>query len=247
MDTDNLIPFAPFLFGGKKSYSRKLLALPGLVEYWPLWEPSGSVAYGLKNGYNGTYSNVTLGQTGIGDGRTCPLFNGSSSFVNLYSAGLAGAFNATAGALALWFKIGSSGIWADGSTDYLINIAADTNNQIYIFKANTGLLQYRYRAGATNATVNSAAQSTTSWQHLALTWDKAAGISGQFLAYLNGVQVGTTQVGLGIWVGALATTLVNIGSYNTAPLLSANGYIASMALYNRALTPTEVAALAVVG
>jgi len=43
--------------------------------------------------HNGTCSNVTLGQPGIGDGRTSALFvPASNSYVNVYSVGLAAYF-----------------------------------------------------------------------------------------------------------------------------------------------------------
>ena len=46
-----------------------------LVGYWPLREASGSTAEDESgNGCDGTYNSPTLGQDGIGDGWTVPLF-----------------------------------------------------------------------------------------------------------------------------------------------------------------------------
>ena len=49
-------------------YSEKVLALSPIA-YWPLWEAAGAVAEDISgNGFDGAYTGVTLGQTGIGDG-----------------------------------------------------------------------------------------------------------------------------------------------------------------------------------
>ena len=45
------------------------------------------------NGFDGAYTGVTLGQDGIGDGNTCPLFDGANDFLDFYSAGFSSAFN----------------------------------------------------------------------------------------------------------------------------------------------------------
>ena len=46
-----------------------------LVGYWTLRESSGSTAVDESgNGCDGTYNSPTLGQPGIGDGWTVPLF-----------------------------------------------------------------------------------------------------------------------------------------------------------------------------
>lgn len=74
----------------KLAYFRKLINLFGssMVGYWPLWEPSGASAIDIENGLNGAYSNVTLAQTGIGDGNTSTQFNGTTSYLNLLTNGL---------------------------------------------------------------------------------------------------------------------------------------------------------------
>src|SRR3990167_4218733 len=99
--------FAPLtskLTPWREYYQRVLNVRPDkLVGYWPMWEPSGAVSYDLSGqGNNGAYTAVTLAQRGMGDGRTCPLFNGSNSMNNVYSAGLNSDFNNQELTLMLW-------------------------------------------------------------------------------------------------------------------------------------------------
>jgi hypothetical protein len=70
-------------------YARKMLAVApnNLIGYWPMWELAGNIAYDRgPEGNNGAYSGVTLGQPGIGDGRSCPYFDGTNLVGLLYRA-----------------------------------------------------------------------------------------------------------------------------------------------------------------
>ena len=83
-----MMPFVNYV-----TYTGKIQAL-GPIAYWPLSEASGTTIVDASgNARNGAYTAVTLGQAGIGDGRTSASFDGSTSFGDLYSASLAGAFN----------------------------------------------------------------------------------------------------------------------------------------------------------
>ncbi|MHC4744885.1 MAG: hypothetical protein ACYS8Z_23465, partial [Planctomycetota bacterium] len=80
-----------YAFGGSAAYLQRALKVQpaSLIGYWPHNEPSGSTAFDLSpEGNNGTYTNVTLGVTGIGDGQTGVAINGAAaSYVDVYSAG----------------------------------------------------------------------------------------------------------------------------------------------------------------
>jgi hypothetical protein len=57
-------------------------------------EPAGAISIDQSNnGRNGAYTGVTLGATGIGDGRTSATFDGATSYNNIYSAALNTAWN----------------------------------------------------------------------------------------------------------------------------------------------------------
>jgi hypothetical protein len=234
----------PVLFG--QTYQRKILNLFGasMIAYWPLWEPSGSIANDISgNARNGSYTGVTLGQPGIGDGHTCPLFDGAADLVNVYSAGLAGAFSGAAGSLMAWGKVSGAGVWTDGVARYLVRFAVDANNYISLEKRTVNnTLRALYSAGGA-AKGGSPAFSGLTWFHFAITWDKNAGADGEVLVFLNGAQSGVTQTTLGVWNGALAATTTVIGALNTTPSSVWSGLLAHVLVLDRAATPTEIASV----
>jgi len=234
--------FLPVLF--RQTYQRKILNLFGasIIACWPLWEPSGSAANDASgNARNGSYTGVTLGQTGIGDGHTCPLFDGAADFVNVYSAGLAGAFSGVAGSLMAWGKVSEAGVWTDGVARYMARFAVDANNYISLEKRTiNNSLRALYSAGGTSKGISPTFSGLT-WFHLAITWDKNAGADGQVLVFLNGAQSGATQTALGVWNGALAATTTVAGALNTTPINVWSGLLAHVLVLNRTATPAEIA------
>ena len=231
------------LLGSPPTYAQRISALFGssMIGYWRQAEPSGTVAIDSSgNNRNGTYTGVTLGAAGIGDGSTAASFDGTTSFNNVYSAPLAGAFNGAAGTVAGWCKASGAGIWTDGLVHRVAHFRVDANNNASIYKTTTNnTLTYDYIAGGTTKTVSSTAGGgNTSWFFLALTWSVAA---NAMMAYYNGAQVGTTQTGLGTWAGSLLSTATVLGSQNTGPAQVWSGSLAHAILLNRAATAAEVA------
>ena len=229
------------------TYAEKVLATEpsNLLAYFICGEASGTVMQEEKNNYDGAYTGVTLGQTGIGDGNTCPLFDGANDYGNLYTAGLAGVFNGAEGTMAVWCKMNTAGVWTDSTQRYLYRLAADTSNRADITKqATTNQLRFRYTAGGTEELVtDTSLAGTANWFHLAMTWSVAA---DQVIAYINGAQVGATQTGLGTWAGALSSTSTVIGALNTTPSAPHYGYLAHVPIWNVALNSTQIADLATV-
>lgn len=219
-------------------------ALPGLIGFWRMAEPSGSVSLDSSpEGNNGAYTGVTLGAAGIGDGHTAASFDGTTSFNNIYSAGLAADFTPSEFTLALWAKVSGAGVWTDGVSRRLAILTADASNRVFFTKSATNnTLSFNYLAGATNTNL-SVTLSDTAYVHVALTVSKAADAA---ILYVNGVQSGVTQTGLGVWVGALASTLCCLGAGSTVPVNIYSGFLANGLLYNRALTATEIASLSLV-
>lgn len=228
------------------SYAGAILALNPLA-LWLLAETSGSAADNATGdaGYDGGYSACTLNNTTGPDGVLgAPLFNGASSYISIGTAALQAGFSATAGALLVWGKVAASGVWSDGANRNLIELAADNSNRVLIQKSSSAsTLAYYYTAGGTLESVN-AACSATGWFSAALTWDTAAGGSGEVKAYLNGAQAGATQTGLGARSGTLDAARCTIGSRNTTPLNPWSGWLAACALFDRALSGAVIAALA---
>ena len=118
-------------------YYKKVLSLAGssINGYWPMWEGSGSVSEDISSqGNTGAYTGVELGQAGIGDGRSCPLFDGTNDFNNVYSAGLDADFSNAEGTLAICGKVSAAGVWTDAAIRNLFSLAADGANFIEMRK-----------------------------------------------------------------------------------------------------------------
>lgn len=230
---------------GRTSYSQKVLgtAPANLLTYWPMWEPSGSVIADISpNARNGTYTGVDLGQPGIGDGRTSPLFDGINDYGNIYTASFRDAFNGQEGSCSIWFKMLDATSWSDGAIHYLFRFTPDANNQLYFRKQGTNLLTCIYLAGGTTKTLT-ATTTSVAWLHLAATWSKAA---DQVKLYLNGVQQGATGTGLGTWAGTLGATTTALGANDLVPASPWRGYLAHMAFWNTPLSAAQIASLAVI-
>jgi len=215
-----------------------------LIGYWPGNEESGTVAVDYSgNGYNGVYTGVTLGQEGIGDGLTCPLYDGTNDYMQP-PAGFRTAFNGLEGSLLLWFRVFNSGVWTDGIGRQAAIALVDGTNRLWIQKSATNnLLSFVYTAGGTSKSVTRAATTTTGWVYLAMTWSASA---DQFIAYYAGLQTGATQTGLGTWVGVPVAAQALIGAFATTPSNVTNGWIQHALCLNRAATPAEVAAAAAI-
>lgn len=226
--------------------SRTPERIGGLIGWWPMGELSGTVSADFSREYNnGAYTGVTLGEAGIGDGRTCPLFDGANDYNNVYSEALNTDFNNAEITLAVWLKVSGAGVWTDGTNRYAVRIAADANNEIGIFRSSANnRIDLFYGAGGTIDRVNVTDLSSTGWLHFAVTVSVSA---NELKGYQDGAQVGTTQGTLGTWSGALSSTRCVIGAAITTPTLVWDGTLAHALLYNRVLPAADIAKLALVG
>lgn len=228
----------------REYYQRVLNTRPDkLVGYWPMWEPSGAVSYDLSGqGNNGAYTNVTLAQRGMGDGRTAASFNGTTSKNNLYSAALAADVSVTELTLLIWLKI-SGAVWADGTNDNVVFLGADTSNNFFrlLKSATANNLLFQYRAGGVSSSVTATSFSPSNFSCVVLTVSKVA---NQMKAFANGAQVGLTQTVGGVWVGALASTLCTIGGMPLGSTPPLNGLAVHCALWR---TPLPADAIAYLG
>lgn len=227
----------------KRTYAQKVLSVApaNLLTYWPLWEPSGTVITDISpNARNGVYTGVDLGQPGIGDGRTSPLFDGTNDYGNLYTASFRDAFNGLEGSCSIWIKMLDATSWSDTLTHNIFRFAPDANNQFYFRKQGTNTVALIYHAGAVTK-VLTATTTSVAWLHLAATWSKAA---DQAKLYLNGVQQGATMTGLGTWAGTLGATTTALGAADLVPTLPWRGYLAHLAFWNTPLSATQIASMA---
>lgn len=225
-------------------YRAKVLSYSPIA-YWPLNETSGTVADNAQGDatMDGAYSDVRLGRTAFVNGEPAGFWDGSLSYCNIYSAALNAAFNGGEGTVSLWLRVSNSSVWADGSTRRALTCRVDASNLLHISKlSSVELLSANYISGGITKNTNIPA-SSAGWLHLATTWSAA---SDQTIKYLNGIQSGATQTGLGVWAGAFSPTRCLIGGDATTPTLVWLGYIHDVALFGSALSAAAIADLAVV-
>lgn len=234
--------------GGAPTYLQKLLSYSPL-EVWPLNETTTTTTATalVSAARNGAYSSNTIpNQTTWTDGaQKAPNFVAASTHrCNIYTASLASGFNGVAGTMAIWAR-GASGFLTDGAFRRMIYLNADANNFLMLTKSSVNnRVDCTYRAGGTFSERLLTSFSITDWFHLAITWDKNAGASGEFKAYLNGVQQSTTATGLGIWAGSLSSTACVIGANDSAGANRWNGNLWGASLWTVALSASEVADIA---
>jgi len=240
------------LLGGGGSdllaYANKVLSIEpaNLIAYYPMWEKSGAIADNYEGtvARDGTYANVTLGQSGIGDGNTCPLFDGTNGYVDIYSASLATAFDGDEGTFMIWFKVFNAGVWTDGAERRINNLEVDGSNRIILRKdSGNNSMSFYHFGGGDNELITNSPYSPTGWVSVALTWSLS---SDATKAYYAGSQVGGTQSGLSAWVGALQNGYTFIGADFPAVTRPWHGYLAHCGIWTKELTGAQILELATV-
>ncbi len=237
--TSTAVKYITLLRGGMPYVNRVLATGP--VALWPLNETSGPVAAEVVNGLNGTYNaNVTVGGGTFGDGTPAASFNGTNTLVALPS--IESVFNKAEGTLMIWARVSGAGIWTDGLNRCCMSIGTDFNNRTFMAR-NTPNSQM-YGSHRVTGTGRSPIANTTSplvWFMNTLTWSTTGSAT---YCYFNTTQ--STNAGApGTWVGSLTTTLSVIGNISTSAtgVTEWSGLLRNAAVWNRALTPAEVASL----
>lgn len=189
--------------------------------------PTNGVVLGSSSGAGGHLTNAYT-------------FDGTNDNVNIYSSDLNSVFNPDEGTLVAWAKVSSGAIWSN-TVRRIATLTVDANNKISIYKtATANQLRVDYIAGGTTKSVTDVSLAgTTNWFQLGISWSK----SGDMVkAYINGAQVGSTQTGLGTWVGNIAATTAAIGAAGSAGTTEPwSGLINDVKLYTRALSAEEIA------
>lgn len=219
------------------AYWQQLLSIPDLIALWRQNELTGTDSIDSSgNGHDGTYTGVTLAD-GVGpDGSPVPFFDGVNDLNDVYSAGLAAAFNEAEGSFIAWARVDEGAVWVDNARREIIRFLASGTDFILMDKDDNNLLRWSYTAGGTAETVTKAA-TPDGWFLMGLTWSAT---DDEVKAYYNGVQEGATQTGLGTFTGDLGATTTCIGAASTAAANVWNGGVGIGALWGRALTGAEM-------
>ncbi len=229
----------PYLRSKGGGYSVKVKNIFGssLIGYWPLSEAAGATAYDRSgHGFNGTYTGLTLGQPGIGDGSTSVYSDGvHNDRVDIFSAGLAAAFNGKEGTISFWVKAADPTFWQNaGIKPKLTRLIVDANTYLNVSKEANYLFAY-YRPNADGSTASYNLKKMSGWVHFAFTWSYS---SNQEYVYINGNRMWGRTVPAE-WAGVLTAAIIgNTESYTF------NGYYAHYALGNTPLTMAQIRQLA---
>lgn len=228
---------------GGAVYWQKIMALFGsaVVAYWPQEELSGAEARDASgNARHGAYTGVDLANAAGPKGGMAPLYDGANDYTNVYSAGLAGAFNVAAGSLLAWAQVSAAGIWTDGQARCVMKIGS-ANHYVHIVRSTTnGQMSLVHRVGATIRIAAITGLNETGWLHFGLTWSQAA---DELIAYKDGAAFGAPTAGLGVFSDLLVNGQCNIGANTTTPTSVWSGWLAHVLVLNRAATPDEMAAV----
>ena len=124
-------------------------------------------------------------------------YDGVDDYVNLSSA--VGVVDIAKGTFSAWVKLETTSINAPVFKYYV-----NANNQItIIYLHSSNQIKFMYKAAGSNTQVQASTsiENDGRFHHLALTWNVD---SNRFIAYIDGVQFGTTQTTFGTWSGSAA-------------------------------------------
>lgn len=231
------------------TYADRVLATQPdhLIGYWRLNESGGTETEDSSPyGHDGAASGVTWGADGIGDGATAAALDGINDFVDLHSTSLSSTFDGSLGTLMIWMRAADAGVWTDGTVRRITRFLGNAGSNLLSIYRQTidGRLTLYRRSGGVIAAENLADLTTTAWLCLAITWDETA---DEVKFFCNGAQVGSTHTGLGAWdASGLVLSQCLLGATSTLGGDHWHGDLAHCALWDAALTPDEIAGLAVV-
>ena len=224
------------------AYIAKVLAL-NPIAYWVLGEAAGAVAVDQINSpaQDGTYmGGITLGQEGIGDGGTAPLFDGVNGLVDIFSAALDAVFNGGELTIHLWMRVFNAADWAAGA-EHAFHIGVNTvTDYARLRKGAPNFFEWRREGSNVSEIVTLGGLNTLDWVPIAMTVSESIVPTGEVKAYWNGAQTGATQVTLGAYVGALNAINCCIGAQSTAPAAVWSGYLAHAAIWDSALSLAQI-------
>ncbi len=208
------------------------------IAYWPLNETTGTTAYDVIGGYNGTYNgSYTLGNAGPAN----PFFSGSSMAAGFdgFSAYVdipVGPFNITNAITALtWFQMaavnGFDGLFGHGDPSWRLTVNGSGNPG-----ANDG-------TSAGDATTQTSINDGN-WHLVAYTYNGFVGQDNDGALYVDGVLVANNTLNaapagdnLDVWIGGAPDYGTGTGRRLVA------GNIAHAAVFARALTAAQVQAI----
>ena len=227
----------------KPSLYNYLSRLPGQVLFMPMDDAAGSVTariLKLSGVTSAPISGATPGTTPGVDDTTCFSFDGVNDFVNYYSTQLNAAFNRSECTINLFFKMRNAAAWTAATVRTMFAIRASGVDLLEFTKtATSGQFNFNFSLGGVNKSVLVNGLSSLNFLMYTFAWSKS---NDRARAYINAAQQGTTQTGLGTWnVFNLSSGNCVFGCANTSAASPSNGFGAYLNIFNRELSPYEIA------
>jgi PKD repeat protein len=223
------------------SYENAVRSTAGLIDYWRLGETSGTSLADVIGGRTATTSGgPTLGAAGnlTLDPNTAVSFDGSNDDAAA-SVNLSGTSKVT---IEFWMK------WTTfaNNDDLAFELTSNNtnNNGAFVINPNSTTSGSRFEVAiGRNGSRNNAYFTRPSagvWHHYAIVLNTTAIGSQQILAYVDGAAVSITKGSSGTGAGNFANSTLNFMSRNGSSLFGA-GTLDEVAIYNQALTATQIA------
>jgi hypothetical protein len=229
-----------FATAADAAYRDVVIGTPGLVSYWRLDETGGTLAADQLGANPGTYVNApALGVPGalLWDSDPAAAFDGGSQCV---VAGAASFGTPSSVTVEVWVAIAATK--PGGWIHFLVTDSANDFNEGFMLGINAANAPFASFASAGAQALPAATNplGLNTWHHLVSTFE---GSTGAALLYVDGQLAGTDRLDAGIGYSADAGLV--LGSQYKPYLQEERflvGALDEVALYSRALTPTEIAA-----
>ncbi len=244
-----------------------ITVVPGMRYRWRLWSQGDGANAGIYEVWdipNGRdiIPATTTGVTGAAWGMSsieftapagcttiylylwCPPVNGGVCYFDAMELRRMDGFLGDQGTIIVPAQVANVGVWTDGIARQIIQVGVDGPNYLFIRKTgNNNEIQFHYRAGGILELQVTAGLANIDFASYGMTWDVAAGATGEVRYYIRGVPSGAMDVGLSTWVGDLSNTQVVIGASTTVPANVWSGNIGPVPVWNKALTADQMAYL----
>jgi Tol biopolymer transport system component len=218
------------------------LSHPSLIGAWQLDEGSGTTGFDSSP----THSDLTLlnGAAWVpGNAGTALGFDGVNDVARAVGSNAFDALNALT--VSAWIRPNSPGEAGKGRIVDKANGVTPTNGWVFYLSGDGTGLSFLVDFSSTNLARTAAAGSIAmnTWQHVAVTWDGSTSASGVHI-YVNGSEVsysGSTNA-----TGSRANDALEelkVGN-DKSTARTFNGVIDVVQVWNRVLSPVEIAALA---
>jgi PKD repeat protein len=222
-------------------YYEAVASTPGLIDYWRLGEASGSTLVDGVEAHNATaQGGYSLGTPGAlaGDPNTAASFDGGSGAASA-PLDLSGSSQ-----LTVEFWLNWSAYNSDDHLAFEFTPNFNENSGGFLVDPNAGELGGKFGvaigSGESRNNAYFARPSAGVWHHYALVFNTQASASEQVIPYVDGQPVSYEKLSSGTGAGNFAKSTLYFMSRNASTLFG-KGSLDEVAIYNRALSATEVA------